>query len=174
MRNAALGALAGLVGGLVFGAVMAQIGFLPTVAALVRADSPALGFAVHLLIAAVIGAIFGVLVARQQELLLWGLAYGFLWWFLGPLTLLPVLLGDPVAWDVATARALIPSLLGHLAYGAATVPCSFFWQAGKESSALNFLCLPRSPESSSPPCSASPGGPSWPGPARSLVRNRLR
>lgn len=43
-----------------------------------------------------------------------------LWWFLGPLTLLPILLGRPVAWDVATAQALIPSLLGHLAYGAVT------------------------------------------------------
>ncbi|MEJ8670937.1 hypothetical protein WKI71_28735 [Streptomyces sp. MS1.AVA.1] len=43
-----------------------------------------------------------------------------LWWFLGPLTLLPFLLGRSVAWDVASAQALIPSLLGHLAYGAAT------------------------------------------------------
>ncbi|WP_328873615.1 DUF1440 domain-containing protein [Streptomyces sp. NBC_00287] len=120
MRDAGFGALAGLVGGLVFGAVMAEIGFLPTVAEIVRTDSSAVGFAVHLLIAAIIGSIYGVLVARQSELLFWGLAYGVLWWFLGPLTLLPVLLGEPVTWDVATARELIPSLLGHLAYGAAT------------------------------------------------------
>ncbi|MFF4231050.1 hypothetical protein [Streptomyces sp. NPDC001820] len=120
MRNAGFGALAGLAGGLVFGQVMAVIGFLPTVAAIVRTDSPVVGFAVHLLIAAFIGSIFGMLVARQRELLFWGLAYGVLWWFLGPLTLLPILLGRPVAWDVATAQALIPSLLGHLAYGAVT------------------------------------------------------
>ncbi|WP_187284384.1 hypothetical protein [Streptomyces sp. uw30] len=120
MRNAGLGALAGLVGGLVFGAVMAEIGYLPTVAAIVRTDSPVVGFGVHLLIAAVIGAVFGALVTRQRELLFWGLAYGVLWWFLGPLTLLPILLGKPVAWDVETAQALIPSLFGHLAYGAAT------------------------------------------------------
>ncbi|MFJ7075669.1 hypothetical protein [Streptomyces sp. NPDC098781] len=120
MRNAGFGALAGLVGGLVFGEVMVLIGYLPTVAAIVRADSPVAGFAVHLLIAAVIGGVFGALVTRQRELLFWGLAYGVLWWFLGPLTLLPLLLGRPVAWDVATAQALIPSLLGHLAYGAVT------------------------------------------------------
>ncbi|MEU3922320.1 hypothetical protein [Streptomyces sp. NPDC029004] len=120
MRNAGFGALAGLAGGLVFGQVMAVIGFLPTVAAIVRTDSSVVGFAVHLLIAAVIGSIFGTLVARQRELLFWGLAYGVLWWFLGPLTLLPILLGRPVAWDVATAQSLIPSLLGHLAYGAVT------------------------------------------------------
>ncbi|WP_326798223.1 hypothetical protein OG946_24860 [Streptomyces sp. NBC_01808] len=120
MRNAAFGALAGLAGGLVFGAVMAEIGFLPTVAAIVRTDSSAVGFAVHLLIAAIVGSVFGKLVAHQRELLFWGLSYGVLWWFLGPLTLLPVLLGEPVAWDVATARDLIPSLFGHLAYGAST------------------------------------------------------
>lgn len=120
MRDAICGALAGLVGGLVFGQVMAVIGYLPTVAAIVRTDSPVVGFAVHLLIAAIIGSVFGVLVARQRELLFWGLAYGVLWWFLGPLTLLPLLLGRPVAWDAATAQALIPSLLGHLAYGAVT------------------------------------------------------
>ncbi|WP_206341576.1 hypothetical protein [Streptomyces ureilyticus] len=120
MRNAGFGALAGLAGGLVFGWVMTLIGYLPTVAALVRTDSSAVGFAVHLLIAAIIGSIFGVLVCRQRELLFWGLAYGVLWWFLGPLTLLPVLLGRPVAWDVATAQELVPSLLGHLAYGAVT------------------------------------------------------
>ncbi|MFI1398316.1 DUF6789 family protein [Streptomyces sp. NPDC020681] len=120
MRNAGFGALAGLAGGLVFGTVMVGIGFLPTVAAIGRTESTVVGFAVHLLIAATIGAIFGALMARQHELLFWGLAYGVLWWFLGPLTLLPILLGDPVAWDVATARELIPSLLGHLAYGAAT------------------------------------------------------
>ncbi|WP_328726713.1 hypothetical protein [Streptomyces sp. NBC_00259] len=120
MRNAGFGALAGLVGGLVFGGVMVLIGFLPTVAAIVRTDSPVVGFTVHMLLAAIIGSVFGVLVARQRELLFWGLAYGVLWWFLGPLTLLPILLGRPVAWDVATAQALIPSLLGHLAYGAVT------------------------------------------------------
>ncbi|MCX4824603.1 hypothetical protein OG883_33050 [Streptomyces sp. NBC_01142] len=120
MRNAGFGAVAGLAGGLVFGGVMVLIGFLPTVAAIVRTDSSVVGFAVHMLLAAIIGSIFGVLVARQRELLFWGLAYGVLWWFLGPLTLLPILLGRPVAWDVATAQALIPSLLGHLAYGAVT------------------------------------------------------
>ncbi|MBG0852173.1 hypothetical protein I2W78_10060 [Streptomyces spinoverrucosus] len=120
MRNAGFGAFAGLAGGLVFGEVMVLIGYLPTVAAIVRADSPVVGFTVHLLIAAIIGAVFGALVSGRHELLFWGLAYGVLWWFLGPLTLLPFLLGRSVAWDVATAQALIPSLLGHLAYGAVT------------------------------------------------------
>ncbi|MFD1547527.1 DUF1440 domain-containing protein [Nonomuraea guangzhouensis] len=123
--------MSGLVGGLVFGAVMAQIGFLPTVAAIVRTDSVGLGFAVHLLFAAIIGAGFGVLVERQRaaasELLFWGFVYGALWWFLGPLTLLPILLGQPVTWDLVSGQNLTPSLFGHLAYGAVTAAV-FAWR----------------------------------------------
>lgn len=129
MRDAGRGALAGLAGGLVFGGVMVLTGFLPTVAAIVRTDSPVVGLVVHMLFAAIIGSVFGVLVTRQRELLFWGLAYGVLWWFLGPLTLLPVLLGRPVAWDVVTAQALVPSLLGHLVYGAVTAAVLALWSS---------------------------------------------
>jgi uncharacterized membrane protein YagU involved in acid resistance len=124
VRPAVSGALAGLVGGLVFGAAMAAYGALPTVASILRVDSPVVGFAVHLVIAAAVGAGFGLLVARQRtrlgETLFWGLTYGAFWWFLGPQTLLPLLLGEPVAWDLRGARALFPSLIGHLCYGATT------------------------------------------------------
>jgi Kef-type K+ transport system membrane component KefB len=50
----------------------------------------------------------------------WGLVYGLAWWFLGPLTLLPILLGGPFTWTTAAAGAALPSLIGHLLYGAAT------------------------------------------------------
>lgn len=116
------GGFAGLVGGLVFGAAMLRLGVLPTVASLVRADTAAAGFLVHMLIATVIGVGFGGLMWRQQsgagEMLFWGLTYGALWWFLGPLTLMPLLLKDPLSWDLPAARAAFPSLLGHLLYGA--------------------------------------------------------
>jgi len=116
------GALAGVAGGLVFGAAMADYGALPTIASIVRAQSVVAGFAVHMLIAAVIGAGFGLVVYPLRsgvgETLLWGLAYGGLWWFLGPLTLLPLLLGEPATWTVEAARAAFPSLLGHILYGA--------------------------------------------------------
>ena len=39
---------------------------------------------------------------------------------LGPLTLLPILLGEPVGWSAAAARSAFPSLLGLLLYGATT------------------------------------------------------
>ncbi len=122
--SAAAGAVAGIAGGLVFGATMASAGTLPTVASIVRTDSAGVGFALHMAFAVVIGAGFGLLVAHQHvqagETVVWGLVYGVFWWFLGPLTLLPLLAGRPVAWELADARAVLPSLFGHLFYGAVT------------------------------------------------------
>lgn len=122
--SAVTGAAAGVVGGLVFGAAMASVGTLPTVASIVHTSSPVIGFALHMVFAVVIGAGFGQLVAHQHvqagETLIWGLLYGAFWWFLGPLTLLPLLRGTPVAWDLPGAQAVLPSLLGHLFYGGAT------------------------------------------------------
>lgn len=123
-RGAAAGAVAGIAGGLVFGAAMAAVGTLPTVASVVRTDSPWVGFALHMVFAVLIGAGFGVLVAHQHvqagETVIWGLVYGMFWWFLGPLTLLPLLARRPVAWELSDARAVLPSLFGHLFYGAVT------------------------------------------------------
>src|ERR1019366_2441427 len=46
--------------------------------------------------------------------------YGLAWWFVGELTLFPILLGFPATWTVAVASAGLPALVGHLLYGAGT------------------------------------------------------
>ena len=61
------GALAGLVGGLVFGAAMTQLGLLPTIASLARAESDAVGLIVHLIGATIIGAGFGLLLVELPQ-----------------------------------------------------------------------------------------------------------
>ena len=114
--------LGGLAGGLLFSLVMFQIGFLPDVASLVGTTSPLTGFFVHLGIAVLIGASYGVLFRRQSydigSALGWGLSYGFFWSILGPLTLMPIFLGGTPQWSAATVAATFPNLIGHLAYGA--------------------------------------------------------
>jgi uncharacterized membrane protein YagU involved in acid resistance len=118
------GALAGLAGGMVSGIALSQIGALPSTASLVRLGSPVVGFTVHLVVAVLLGAAFGVLVWQQRtgagETLFWGLTYGTIWWFLGPLTLQSVLQIGVVAWDVHSAQEAFPSLVAHLIYGAVT------------------------------------------------------
>lgn len=121
VRGAVSGGVAGVAGGLVFGASMAVYGMLPTIASILRTDSVLAGFLVHMLFAVIIGAGFGLLVVRLRirvrEMLFWGAAYGAVWWFLGPQTLLPLFRGVPVDWTTAGAAVLLPSLIGHLFYG---------------------------------------------------------
>lgn len=124
LQSLGWGAVASLAGGLLFSLVMVAVGFLPTVAHLVGGASPLLGFVVHLIISALIGMSFGLLFQYEAPTLgagvAWGLVYGLAWWFIGPLTLLPILLGGPLTWTAEAAGALMPSLIGHLVYGAAT------------------------------------------------------
>lgn len=117
------GAAASVVGALLFSLVMMATGVLPRVAQLVGASSPVVGFFVHLAIGALIGMSYGVLFQREapgtHASLAWGLLYGLIWWFLGHLTLYPILLGGSFTWSTEAAAAGLPSLIGHLVYGGA-------------------------------------------------------
>lgn len=113
---------AGSVGGLLFTLVMAQSGFLSSVARLVGSSALLVGFLVHLGISVGIGVSYGLLFRRQSYSLAtglgWGVSYGFFWWLLGPLTVLPMMLGAGPQWTAEAAAGAFASLVGHLAYGA--------------------------------------------------------
>ena len=115
------GAIAGLFGGVLFGLIMRELGMLPTVASLIASDSVVIGFLVHMVISALVGAGFSWFIWYQEpgasETLYWGLAYGMFWWFVGPLTLMPLILVGQLTWSVDMAQAAIPSMFGHLIYG---------------------------------------------------------
>lgn len=117
-RRTAAGAAGGIAGGLVFGVLMALMGVLPMIAMLVGSDSAAVGFGVHLVISVLIGwgltVPFAGLLTSYGRAALIGLAYGALWWVLGPLLIMPTMLGMPLFMVDATA---LWSLMGHLVYG---------------------------------------------------------
>lgn len=129
-RSLRWGIAASLVGGLLFSVIMVATGVLPQIAALVGGSSPVLGFFVHLVISALIGMSYGLLFAHEApdvgSSVAWGMLYGLVWWFIGPLTLLPILLGHSVTWTMQASNILLPSLLGHLLYGGVT-GLLFFW-----------------------------------------------
>ena len=124
VKNLQLGAYAGLAGGVVFGAMMAMMGMLPMIGQMVGHPSTATGFAVHLVISGLIGisfaTLFQFLIHGTGTGVSYGLLYGGAWWFLGPLTLMPLLMGMGlgVNWSAEAAVAMLPSLVDHLVYGA--------------------------------------------------------
>jgi len=126
------GATGGLLGGLVFGAMMAKMGVLPMIGKMVGQPSAGVGFLVHMANSAVIGAGFALVFHRFSTRITRGLRYGLLyggvWWVLGPLTLMPLFLGMGlgVNWNAAAAAKMFPSLIGHLMYGA-VLGISYSW-----------------------------------------------
>jgi hypothetical protein len=126
--------VAGVLAGLVFGLMMhmmtaptpdgQRMPVIAMVGQIVGSPSVVVGWLYHLFNSAVIGGIFGWLLGTRiygyGSGLGWGAAYGFVWWILGGLVLMPVMLGMP-----AFAPLMMPemqmvaagSLLGHLIYG---------------------------------------------------------
>jgi hypothetical protein len=132
--NLTAGIIAGLIAGVVFGIMMTVMhaptpegGSMPMmamVAMVVKSKSLAVGWLYHLFNSAVIGALFGWILGSRitgfGSSVGWGGAYGFIWWILGGLILMPVFLGMP-AFAPLQMPAMRPvafaSLMGHLIYG---------------------------------------------------------
>jgi hypothetical protein len=126
--------VAGLLAGVVFGMMMqmmmaptpdgGQMAMIAMVGQIVGSPTAGAGWLYHLFNSAVIGAIFGWLIGDRVHgygsAFGWGSAYGFVWWILGGLILMPIMLGMP-----AFAPLMMPpmrmvamgSLIGHLIYG---------------------------------------------------------
>ncbi len=140
-RDVTAGGIAGLIGGLVFTWAMQAQGLRAAVAGLLGLTTTA-SAALDLVVSVVIGATFGAIFRYQPlgyaPMLSSGVLYGLLWWILGPLTLVPALAGRGPTWTIQEANALLPSLVGHVLYGALT---------GLSYYALVTLYLLRVPES---------------------------
>lgn len=123
MKNILWGVYGGLVGGIVFGILMAAMGMMPMIGQMVGVAHPFVGFIVHLIISIITGALFAILfmnaVKSYGSGIFWGFVYGVIWWFLGPLTLMPLFLGMGLdtSWTAAALSAQIPSLIGHIIFG---------------------------------------------------------
>ena len=122
-RELKLGAYGGIAGGLIFGAMMGVMGMLPMIGSMVGQPTAGAGFVVHMVNSVIIGAGFAIVLGRfvsgTPSGIGVGLAYGGAWWILGPLTLMPLLMGMGfgVNWNAAAAASMLPSLVGHLMYG---------------------------------------------------------
>lgn len=114
VKNGVLGSLAG---GVVMGVPMQMMGSIKMIAMMVGSESALVGWVAHLLISAIFGVAYALLFGKQQTQWLTGLIYGFIWYLLGPLTLMPLFMGMGVQWSAAAVSGSMSSLVGHLVYG---------------------------------------------------------
>lgn len=124
VRAVTQGVIAGLIGGVVFGGLMAMMNMLPMVAMLVQSDSPVVGFMVHMVISAGIGASFGLImsfvpVKGHIGTIVAGAGYGIVWWVLGALILMPLMLVmSQMVLQIGEMQW--QSLMGHVIFGIVT------------------------------------------------------
>ena len=131
LRSLGWGAVAGLIGGLASLPVMIATGVLPKVAGVDTSFVGFRGLVIHLSVSALIGMTYGMLFRNETtspgSSIAWGWLFGLIWWYLGPMTLMPLLLTGVCDWSADAASALLPSLLGHLIYGAVTALIFFLF-----------------------------------------------
>jgi uncharacterized membrane protein YagU involved in acid resistance len=114
------GVISGIAGGIVFGLMMQVQGMMPMVAMLARSESVVIGWGVHLLISAFIGAIYSLVAPRLPQgwaaQIAAGAVNGVVWWVLGALILMPLILGmNEMVFVIGDMQ--ISSLIGHLIFG---------------------------------------------------------
>ncbi len=114
------GIIGGIAGGMVFGMMMAMMNMLPMVGMLIGNDSPVIGFGVHMVISILIGATYGIIATRIPSS--WGIVvgagvvYGVIWWVLGALVLMPLMLGmNDMVLQIGNDQWM--SLMGHIIFG---------------------------------------------------------
>ena len=112
------GILPGIMAGYGFLAFMGP-GMLDMVGGMIGADA-FIGFILHIIISAVIGALYTGLfteyVKMENPLLniaVGGLVYGVIWWILGGLIIMPAIAGG----DMLQISLTDPSLFGHILFG---------------------------------------------------------
>ena len=102
-RAMVAGGLAGLLGGFIFDRWMSAGDYFPLLSGLSHSPSRTTSLTLQFSIAVLMGVIFGVLFQRDVRgygsCMGWGVGYAMLWWFLGPLTIFPLLSRTPLDWS---------------------------------------------------------------------------
>ena len=128
------GALAGIIGGIPFGIMMAMMGMMPMIGMLVRVESALVGALVHGVISAITGAIYAIFAVRfpltWRNAVLGGMLYGVIWWVLGALILMPAMLGMFEMIFVVQQMQWL-SLMGHIIFGV-VLALAFVWLSRRE------------------------------------------
>lgn len=120
-RDALLGAVAGLVGGLAFGWAFQVNDMMADSLGLIGLVSLSGGALLHFFVSALVGAGFSVIFGHPGKsyaaTISSGVLYSLLWWVVGPLTLSPLLMGRGPTWALDEAGAAFFNIVGHALYG---------------------------------------------------------
>lgn len=129
-KNICSGIIGGIVAGVALGFILMRMGTLSNAGKLLGMHDSLSGLIIHLVFSAVVGLIFSLIFCKGCTTFynssLWGIVYGVIWWFIGPLILCPWLAGVTISWGQSTLTHALPMLVGHLVYGF-VLGVTYFW-----------------------------------------------
>ena len=87
------GIIGGIIGGIVFGIMMQMMEMMGMVAGMIGSESVAVGWIIHILISIIFGISYGILTLYSRNLWISAIIFGIAIWFVGPLVIMPMMMG---------------------------------------------------------------------------------
>jgi uncharacterized membrane protein YagU involved in acid resistance len=104
----------GIIGGIIFGMLMQMMGMIQMISMMVGSESLVVGWILHMIISLIFGVGFVVLAKIIKNLILLTIVYGVLIWIVGPLLIMPMMLGMGPMIANAFAPDQLMSLMTHI------------------------------------------------------------
>jgi hypothetical protein len=108
--------IGGIVAGIIFGIVMHMMGMIPMIASMMGSESVVVGWVIHMIISIIFGLGFGILALKTKNIYLLGIIYGIILWIIGPLVIMPMMMGMGTNLTQAFTPDMLMSLMTHIVF----------------------------------------------------------
>ncbi|MFB1082641.1 hypothetical protein [Jeotgalibacillus sp. JSM ZJ347] len=119
-RTVTASLVASTVAGIAFGFFMQMMGMMAMIASMAGSESLAVGWTMHMTISWIFGLGYGLMTRFSNRYLLLGIAHGVLIWLIGPIIVMPLMMGmGTMLGEIFTGTQMM-NLLTHLGFSLIT------------------------------------------------------
>lgn len=104
------------VAGVVFGIYMQVMGMIPVLASMLGSESLVVGWLMHMMISWIFGLGYGAMTLFSSRYYVLGVLHGVIIWVIGPLMVMPIMMGMGPMVGAMFESVQLMSLITHLAF----------------------------------------------------------
>ncbi|AIY05650.1 hypothetical protein Plano_1685 [Planococcus sp. PAMC 21323] len=104
------------VAGFLFGIFMQMMGMITVIASMAGSDSLVVGWIMHMMISWIFGLGYGAMTYFSSRYYILGVIHGVIIWIVGPLLVMPIMMGMGPMFGQMFASDQLMSLVTHLAF----------------------------------------------------------
>ncbi|WP_019415273.1 hypothetical protein [Paenisporosarcina sp. TG20] len=108
--------IASTIAGVLFGLVMQMMGMIMMISSMAGSESLVIGWAMHMMISWIFGLGFGAMTLLSSRYYVVGALHGVIIWVMGPLLIMPMMMGMGSMIGEMFASAQLMSLVTHLGF----------------------------------------------------------